>query len=693
MQQIVYLINCKDMKQRLLSLCLALTAMTLGAKAQSGSVLINETNFPDATFRNFVATYDTDKDKNLSKAELNKVFEIDVAGKGITNLTGIEHFTNLTRLYCNDNSLSSLNISNNQYLEILNCSNNELTALDVSSNKYLYSLGCFGNHISGTAMDKLISSLSLSLSEIGQWGRLVVCSDESAHDNTITTAQIKTIMDKDWEVWQHEEGGSQVTAMLVQIDELNFPDANFRAIVAGSNIDTDGDSYLSIAERKAVTTLEIDDKNISKLTGVEYFKELTELYCFNNKLTNLSVATNKKLKVLSCYGNQINGTAMTNLVNSLRSLPSGTEGYFYVGDSRAETDNIITPTEASIAKNKGWTVQKYIGSGWVDYAGAFGPVPIDKANFPSDNFRNYLLAQDYGKDAVFTEAEILELTKLNVSHKSISTLTGIEHFIALEKLTCRGNGLTSLDVSKNTALTELDCYKNSLTSLDVSKNTALTELYCYQNSLESLDVSKNTALVSLQCYQNSLTSLDVSKNTELKYLYCYSNGLTSLDVSNNTKLKHLECYGNCLKSLNVSKEHKYLTTLICYGNQISGDGMTQLINSLPTRSTSNYGELIVCADYVSTDNIITSAQVKKATGKGWKVMKFDSDGNGVDYAGYGDVNGDNQINQADLDLIVNIIMGRNTNKVGQFATDLNNDYLTNTADIVVMVNILKSLGK
>lgn len=254
------------MKKRLFTLCLALTAMTLGAKAQSGSVLINETNFPDATFRNFVATYDTDKDKNLSKAELNKVFEIDVAGKGITNLTGIEHFTNLTRLYCNDNSLSSLNISNNQYLEILNCSNNELTALDVSSNKYLYSLGCFGNHISGTAMDKLISSLSLSLSEIGQWGRLVVCSDESAHDNTITTAQIKTIMDKDWEVWQHEEGGSQVTAMLVQIDELNFPDANFRAIVAGWKIDTDGDSYLSIAERKAVTTLEIDDKNRERYT-------------------------------------------------------------------------------------------------------------------------------------------------------------------------------------------------------------------------------------------------------------------------------------------------------------------------------------------------------------------------------------------------------------------------------------------
>ena len=691
MQQIVYLINCKDMKQRLLSLCLALTAMTLGAKAQSGSVLINETNFPDATFRNFVATYDTDKDKNLSKAELNKVFEIDVAGKGITNLTGIEHFTNLTRLYCNDNSLSSLNISNNQYLEILNCSNNELTALDVSSNKYLYSLGCFGNHISGTAMDKLISSLSLSLSEIGQWGRLVVCSDESAHDNTITTAQIKTIMDKDWEVWQQEEGGSQVTAMLVQIDELNFPDANFRAIVAGWKIDTDGDTYLSIAERKAVTTLMLSNKNISRLSGIGYFRDLvflickmnnlnslditankkltyldcsgnsltsldvskntaltqlncsgnsltsldvskntalTELYCYDNSLKSLDVSKNTELNWLSCFGNQINGAAMTSLVNSLRSLPSETIAPFYVCSDNAETDNFIYASQVNIATGKGWKVRKLNSKGsGVDYAGVMDPVAINETNFPDETFRNYLLAQDYGKDGILTESEIKGVNGLNVSSdRGIHDLTGIAYFKPLTQLFCGGNSLISLDVSANTAMKFMDCSYCSLTSLDVSKNTALTFLGCNENNLTSLDVSQNTALMRLDCP----------------------------------------------------------------GNQISGVAMTNLVNSLPTRSTSNYGELLVCADYVSTDNIITSAQVKIATGKGWKVMKFDSEVNAVDYAGLGDVNGDNKIDQTDLDTIVKIIMGQVN--LG-FAGDLNMDGKTDAADIVLMVRILKSLGK
>lgn len=46
-----------------------------------------------------------------------------------------------------------------------------------------------------------------------------------------------------------------------------------------------------------------------------------------------------------------------------------------------------------------------------------------------------------------------------------------------------------------------------------------------------------------------------------------------------------------------------------------------------------------------------------ASDKGWKVKKFDSDGQTLDYASLGDVNGDNKIDQTDLDTIVKIIMG------------------------------------
>ena len=60
----------------------------------------------------------------------------------------------------------------------------------------------------------------------------------------------------------------------------------------------------------------------------------------------------------------------------------------------------------------------------------------------------------------------------------------------------------------------------------------------------------------------------------------------------------------------------------------------------------------------------------------------------VNYAGLGDVNGDNNINQADLDLLVKIIMGQQPAYISALAGDLNHDGKTDAQDVVIMVNIL-----
>ena len=110
-------------------------------------------------------------------------------------------------------------------------------------------------------------------------------------------------------------------------------------------------------------------------------------------------------------------------------------------------------------------------------------VGIDKTNFPDDNFWNYLLEQDYGKDGVLTEAEIRNITVMDVSEKEIKSLKGIEYFTALRTLNCSDNELTELDISGNTALDTLDCGFNELTSLDLSKNMALEKLLCFKNQI------------------------------------------------------------------------------------------------------------------------------------------------------------------------------------------------------------------
>ncbi len=128
-----------------------------GASAQAdpvGSefVEINDTNFPDPVFLQYVKdnidTADTtfgQKDDKLSKAERDAVTKINIDKKNCTDLTGIAYFANLTTLSCQHNGLKELNLEDNESLTKLYCSDNQLTTLDVSKNAKLRILQCSNN--------------------------------------------------------------------------------------------------------------------------------------------------------------------------------------------------------------------------------------------------------------------------------------------------------------------------------------------------------------------------------------------------------------------------------------------------------------------------------------------------------------------------------------------------------------------
>lgn len=174
-----------------------------------------------------------------------------------------------------------------------------------------------------------------------------------------------------------------------------------------------------------------------------------------------------------------------------------------------------------------------------------GSIPINSTHFPDDHFIAYVeLRCDKDGDGTLSQAELDGVTELYVAYANIKDLTGIELFPYLEKLDCKNNNLTRLDVSKNTKLTKLYCEFNQLTSLDVSENTKLTELDCSDNQLANLDVSENPELTYLKCGSNQLTRLDLHVNTALETLICDNNQLTSLNLSSNTALTQVYCSGN-----------------------------------------------------------------------------------------------------------------------------------------------------
>ena len=326
--------------------------------------------------------------------------------------------------------------------------------------------------------------------------------------------------------------------------------------------------------------------------------------------------------VTSIYGWEFENCTNLKEITFAKSIADMGEGRIVMGCNSLEKVIVLDDNPCEIIDNAfntewdTWTTatlyvpagckEKYMETaGWNKFEniveiGAADDIVIDETNFPDENFRNWVLAQDYGADGILTDNEIAAVFYIDVHDKSIADLKGVEYFTALTELSCYRNQLTLLDVSKNTALTYLDCCDNLLISLDVSKNTALTTLLCSINQLTSLDVSKNTALTTLSCSNNQLTSLDVSKNTALWFIYCDGNQLTSLDVSQNTAL----------------------VVLYCHYNQIKGAAMDALIAGLPSTGGTFYA---IEPDNSSEQNVVTKPQVASAKEKRWTPLYWNNE--------------------------------------------------------------------
>ncbi len=108
-----------------------------------GSIAIEETNFPDKVFRDYVLlTADSDNDYVLSEKECSDITSIMIDGTvgeytNLTSLKGIEYFPNITKLYCTLTNLSDVDITKNTKLKEVKLYKAPIKQLDVSKNTEL----------------------------------------------------------------------------------------------------------------------------------------------------------------------------------------------------------------------------------------------------------------------------------------------------------------------------------------------------------------------------------------------------------------------------------------------------------------------------------------------------------------------------------------------------------------------------
>ncbi|PCJ24494.1 MAG: hypothetical protein COA97_09585 [Flavobacteriales bacterium] len=109
--------------------------------------------------------------------------------------------------------------------------------------------------------------------------------------------------------------------IVINAQIVSIPDANFKNyLLNNSSVNINSDTEIQVTEANAFTgTLFADNKNISDLTGIEDFINLTILHCFSNQLTNLNLSNSPNLIELNCSFNQLTSlnimgnTALVNL--------------------------------------------------------------------------------------------------------------------------------------------------------------------------------------------------------------------------------------------------------------------------------------------------------------------------------------------------------------------------------------------
>ncbi|MGN0649843.1 MAG: hypothetical protein ACI4KM_05345, partial [Oscillospiraceae bacterium] len=374
-------------------------------------VEVDETNFPDEEFRNYVSEYiDTvSKDGVLSAEEIKNCTQIYLYPGTVKSVKGIEYFTELDSFFCSYNQISTLDLSSNTKLTSLHCDNNQLTSLDVSKNTLLKNVACSSNKISVLNVSGCSSLESLS-----------------CNSNQLTTLDISA--------------NSKLKDLSCKFNQISVLNVSNNTALTNIECASNKLTSLDLSKNTALTYLDCQSNQLTNL-DLSPNTNLTQLHCQSNGLTGLNVSGCSKLASIYCHDNQLTSLDLSKN-NQLTGLNC--------------ENNLLSSLNIS-----GCTKLDYLTC----YENRLTGLNVSGCS---------ALTSIYCQDNLLTGLDVgnlANLETLNCQDNRISSLK-VSNNKNLTALYCSNNNLKSLDLSQNTKLEVLSCQLNQLTGLDLSNVVA-----------------------------------------------------------------------------------------------------------------------------------------------------------------------------------------------------------------------------
>lgn len=258
------------MKQTILLLSILLFTTQINAQC-SGNVTITDTNLKNVLVQHGksvgglgVSIIDTNNDGEIQCSEANTYTgSVTLINRNVTDLTGLEQFTNITRLFISYNNLTTLNVTTFTKLIRLDANNNDLTSLDISKNTLLETLSINDNNL---------TSLNIDVN--------LVLKTLNADSNSISSLDITK--------------NTSLETVSISYNNLSGLDISKNINLKTLNTSFNTISSLNITNNTSLETLNLQ---ANALTSLDFSKNnnLIEINLRDNKFVNLNVSNNTKL--------------------------------------------------------------------------------------------------------------------------------------------------------------------------------------------------------------------------------------------------------------------------------------------------------------------------------------------------------------------------------------------------------------
>ncbi|MGC6430200.1 MAG: T9SS type A sorting domain-containing protein [Jejuia sp.] len=479
---------------------------------------------------------------------------------GVLNIDGVN---NLSVLFCSGNLLADLNVSDKMNLQNLDCSDNKITNLDISSNALLQDLNCSSNAIAN--LD--ISDLSVL--------ETVNCSNNTII-NLITSAAVNA------------------TLKILNCSNNNLDVLQINAYSALEDLSCNSNtiSNLNITNNQLLSNLNCSDNSLVNLDLTQN-PNLINLYTSQNDLTQLNLSNNVVLEYADCNYNAILNLelgAITNLEylyannNEIDQLDASNNLNLIVLDvSFNDITNLILPNDLS--QLKALNVSNNLLENALDLSSmGIGVCPNGNDRCPqtisinaSNNLYDFINIQNGINDEIqsFNATSNPNLNCIQVDDVNNIGANWLKDATSEYNIDCRFGETYVPDDNFEQALIDLgydtaplDDYVptiniEALTFLNVNGKgisdltgiedfVALQNFKCADNNISVIDVSNNSALEEINCANNSIETLDLSTLTNIINVDISNNRFAEFDVSLIPTLKVFKCDGNSLVELDFS---------------------------------------------------------------------------------------------------------------------------------------------